>query len=156
MSVNKKSSDKDISLDAEAIKKLIPHRSPFLFIDKLVNIIPLETATGIKKFSKEDYFFKGHFPEHPVVPGVVIIEALAQTAAALIAFSMREETNNKLVYLMSMNNCKFRKPVFPENVLELHVNATRSRGKVWKFTGVAKSNNSEVAEAAWAATIVDR
>ena len=97
----------------DEIRELIPHREPFLFLDKLTNIKKLDAATGIKTFKLSEHFFKGHFPGQPVVPGVILFEMLAQTAAALIAYSLKEQTFNKIVYLMNVENTKFRKPVFP-------------------------------------------
>ena len=110
------------------IRDLIPHREPFLFIDELINIKKLNYATGIKTFSDKDEFFNGHFPEHPVVPGVILIEMMAQTAAALIAFSIKNETFDKIVYLMNVESSKFRKPVFPNEKIFSNVKAIR-KGK---------------------------
>ncbi len=145
------------TLNQNQIKEYIPHREPFLFIDKLFNIEKLKKATGIKTFTQNDYFFKGHFPEQPVVPGVILVEMMAQTAAALIAYSIKEETFDKIVYLMNIDNTKFRKPVFPNEKIYAHVNALRSKGKVWKFEGLLLDNeNNKIAESVWCATIMDK
>jgi 3-hydroxyacyl-[acyl-carrier-protein] dehydratase len=144
-------------LDKKEIKKFIPHREPFLFIDQLKDIQKLKCATGIKTFTLNDDFFKGHFPEQPVVPGVILVETMAQTAAALIAYSIKEETFDKIVYLMNIDNTKFRKPVFPNQKIFVKVKALRSKGRVWKFEGLIEDNNLEiVAEAKWCATIMDK
>ena len=141
----------------EEIEKLIPHREPFLFLDELTNIVKLEKATGIKIFTKDEYFFKGHFPGQPVVPGVILIEMMAQTAAALIAYSIREETFDKIVYLMNIENTKFRKPVFPNTKIFTDVNALRSKGRVWRFDGKSYDiNDNAICEAKWSAMIMDR
>ncbi len=146
---------REINLDE--IKNLIPHREPFLFIDKLEDINELDKATGVKKFSKEENFFKGHFPGQPVVPGVILIETMAQTAAALIAYSIRKETFNKIVYLMNIESTKFRKPVFPDDTVFAKVKALRSKGRVWRFEGITyDSNEFKVCEAKWSAMIRDR
>ena len=141
----------------DEIKELIPHREPFLFIDELTDIIKLKCATGIKTFTVADDFFKGHFPEQPVVPGVILVEMMAQTAAALIAYSFKEETFDKIVYLMNISDTKFRKPVFPGDEIYAYVNATRSRGRVQKFNGIAKDAQDKIiAESTWSATIMDK
>jgi len=139
------------------IKDLIPHRDPFLFLDKLFNIEKLVSATGYKIFSVNEPFFKGHFPEKSVVPGVILVEMMAQTAAALIAYSIKEETFDKIVYLMNISDTKFRKPVFPGDEVFAYVKASRSRGRVWKFNGIAKDKfDNIVAESTWSETIMDK
>ena len=141
----------------DEIKDLIPHRYPFLFLDKLFNIEKLTSATGFKIFKSDESFFKGHFPQKPVVPGVILIEMMAQTAAALIAFSIKDETFDKIVYLMNISETKFRKPVFPGDEVYAYVTALRSRGRVWKFNGIAKDrSNNIIAESTWSATIMDK
>lgn len=144
-------------INISEIKELIPHREPFLYIDQLVNIIKLNKATGVKTFNKNDDFFKGHFPDHPVVPGVLLIEMMAQTAAALIAYSIKKETFDKIVYLMNVDSVKFRKPVFPGSIIYANVQAIRSKGRVWKFLGdVVDKDNLKICEANWSAMIMDR
>ena len=145
------------NLTKDEIGELIPHRSPFLFLDELTNIIKLKSATGIKTFRDSEDFFKGHFPGHPIVPGVILIEMMAQTAAALIAYSIREETTDKIVYLMNVEKTKFRSPVFPNQKIFTDVKALRSKGKVWRFEGETyKDRNTLVCEAIWSAMIMDR
>ena len=139
------------------IKELIPHRDPFLFLDKLFNIEKLTSATGYKLFSANQPFFKGHFPEKAVVPGVILVEMMAQTAAALIAYSIKDETFDKIVYLMNISDTKFRKPVFPGDEVYAYVKASRSRGRVWKFNGIARDKvDNIIAESTWSATIMDK
>ena len=146
-----------ITLNQEEIKEYIPHREPFLFIDELTDIVKLKKATGVKKFTKLDDFFRGHFPEQPVVPGVILVEMMAQTAAALIAYSIKEETFDKIVYLMNIDNTKFRKPVFPNEKIFAKVNALRSKGRVWKFEGIlVDEEDDKIAESIWCATIMDK
>tara|TARA_B110000483_G_scaffold194704_1_gene232075 strand:+ start:5990 stop:6439 length:450 start_codon:yes stop_codon:yes gene_type:complete len=141
----------------DEIKNLIPHRDPFLFLDKLFNIVKLTSATGYKIFKSDEFFFKGHFPEKSVVPGVILVEMMAQTAAALIAYSIKDETFDKIVYLMNISETKFRKPVFPDEEVFTHVKALRSRGRVWKFNGIAKDKDDNIiAESSWSATIMDK
>ena len=139
------------------IKELIPHRDPFLFLDKLFNIEKLTSATGYKIFTANEPFFKGHFPEKAVVPGVILVEMMAQTAAALIAYSIKDETFDKIVYLMNISDTKFRKPVFPGDEVYAYVKASRSRGRVWKFNGIARDKDDNIiAESTWSATIMDK
>ena len=145
------------SMDKDQIKKLLPHREPMLLIDKLINIVPLKSATGIVNVKKGSFYLEGHFPDQPVMPGVFIVEAFGQAAAALTAYGIDpKEYKNKLVYLMSVDKARFRRPVTPDCELHLDIEAIRSHGKVWKYKGVAKINGKKVADAEWAATIVDR
>ena len=144
-------------LTKDQIRELIPHRHPFLFLDELINIKKLETATGIKTFKDNEEFFKGHFPGHPIVPGVILIEMMAQAGAALIAYSIKDETKDKIVYLMNIENSKFRNPVFPNQEIYTDVKALRSKGRVWKLEGKTyDSENKTICEAIWSAMIMDR
>ena len=145
------------SIDKDQIKKLLPHREPMLLIDKLINIVPLKSATGIVNVKKGSFYLEGHFPDQPVMPGVFIVEAFGQAAAALTALGIDpKEYKNKLVYLMSVDKARFRRPVTPDCELHLDIEAIRSHGSVWKYKCVAKINDKRVADAEWAATIVDR
>ena len=145
------------SIDKDQIKKLLPHREPMLLIDKLINIVPLKSATGIVNVKKESFYLEGHFPDQPVMPGVFIVEAFGQAAAALTAHGIDpKEYKNKLVYLMGVDKARFRHPVTPDCELHLDIEAIRSHGKVWKYKGVAKINGKRVADAEWAATIVEK
>ena len=148
---------KNNSIDKKEIERLLPHREPMLLIDRLINIVPLKSATAIVNVKKTSFFVQGHFPGQPVMPGVLIVEAFGQAAAALTAHSVDpKETKNKLVYLMSVDRARFRSPVIPDCELHLEIEAVRSHGRVWKYKGVAKVNKTEAAEAEWAATVVDR
>ena len=145
------------TIDKETIKKLLPHREPMLLIDKLTNIVPLKSATAIVNVKKGSFYFDGHFPDQSVMPGVLIVEAFGQAAAALTAHGINpKDYENKLVYLMSVDKARFRNPVIPDCELHLDIEAVRSHGKVWKYKGVAKVNGKKVADAEWAATIVER
>jgi 3-hydroxyacyl-[acyl-carrier-protein] dehydratase len=145
------------SIDKDQIKKLLPHREPMLLIDKLINIVPLKSATGIVNVKKGSFYLEGHFPDQPVMPGVFIVEAFGQAAAALTAHGIDpKEYKNKLVYLMGVDKARFRHPVMPDCELHLDIEAIRSHGRVWKYKGVAKINGKKVADAEWAATIVDK
>ena len=147
--------DESLEIDRQRIMEMIPHRDPFLMIDKVVDVVANERATGIKHVSADEYYFRGHFPTRPVMPGVLIIEAMAQTAAVLVVQTLGPESEGKLVYFMSVDNARFRKPVFPGHDLHIHVTKQRNRGNVWKFEGKARVAGQLVAEAVFAAMILD-
>jgi 3-hydroxyacyl-[acyl-carrier-protein] dehydratase len=148
---------KSNSIDKKRIESLLPHREPMLLIDKLINIVHLKSATAIVNVRKNSFFVQGHFPGQPVMPRVLIVEAFGQAAAALTALGIdQKEYKDKLVYLMSVFKARFRNPVFPECELKLDIEAIRSHGRVWKYKGLARVNDKKMAEAEWAATIVDR
>ena len=139
------------------IEKLLPHREPMLLINSLININKLTSATGIVSVRKDSFFVQGHFPDNPVMPGVLIVEAFGQTAAALTAHGIDKSTyENKLVFLMSVEKARFRNPVIPDCDLLLNIQAIRSHGKVWKYKGQAFVEDKLMAEAIWSATIVDK
>jgi len=140
----------------DRILELIPHRYPILMIDKLVNVIANERATGIKNVTANENFFEGHFPQRKVMPGVLIIEAMAQTAAALVVHTLGAASEGSLVYFMSIDSARFRKPVVPGDTIHVHVEKQRSRGNVWKFSGKALVDGNLVAEAVFAAMILDK
>ena len=142
-------------IDRERIMEMIPHRDPFLLIDRVVDVAKNQRATGIKMVSPEEYYFRGHFPERPVMPGVLIVEAMAQTAAVLVVHTLGPEWERKLVYFMSIDNARFRRPVFPGDRLHIHVTKLRNRGNVWKFEGRAEVNGQLHAEAVFSAMIRD-
>jgi len=145
---------KNKELNLNAIKKLIPHRKPMLMIDKVTSIIPFVSAIGVKNIKNNEYFFKGHFPKRPIMPGIFIIEALAQTASVLVMHSLSLKYDKKFVYFMSIEGAKFRKPVFPNCKLNLNVKRKQHRKLVWKFSGEAKVNNFKVANATFSAMII--
>ena len=148
---------KNNSLDRLNIEKLLPHREPMLLIDKLINIVHLKSATAIVNVKKDSFFLQGHFPDQPVMPGVLIVEAFGQAAAALTAYGIDpKEYENKLVYLMSVEKARFRSPVMPACELLLDIESIRSHGRVWKYKGIARVNDKKVADAEWSATIVDK
>ena len=145
------------SLSKTQIEQLLPHRDPMLLIDELKDIKKLFSATAIVNVTKESFFVKGHFPGQPVMPGVLIVEAFGQAAAALTACGLDKETyENKLVFLMNIEKARFRNPVIPNCKLELKIEAVRSHGRVWKYKGEAVVDGKKMADAQWAATIVDR
>ena len=145
------------TLNKNQIKNLLPHREPMLLIDELINIKKLKSATAIVNVTKESFFVQGHFPGEPVMPGVLIVEAFGQAAAALTAAGIDKETyENKLVFLMTVDKARFRNPVIPDCKLELNIEAVRSHGRVWKYKGEALVDERKMADAQWAATIVDR
>lgn len=142
-------------LDILRIQRMIPHRYPFLMIDKVVDIVLSERAVGIKNVTINEPHFVGHFPQQPIMPGVLIIEAMAQTSAVLVVRSLGAEAEGKLVYFMSIDDAKFRRPVVPGDTLHVHVTKQRRRGSVWKFLGEAKVDGRLVAEAAYSAMLLD-
>jgi|TARA_B110000116_G_C16543005_1_gene449526 3-hydroxyacyl-[acyl-carrier-protein] dehydratase len=145
------------SIDRKKIESLLPHRDPMLLIDELRNIVHLKSATAVVKVKKTSFYVQGHFPGQPVMPGVLIVEAFGQAAAALTAYGIDpKEYANKLVYLMSVEKARFRSPVIPDCELLLDIEAVRSHGRVWKYKGIAKVNGKKMADAEWSATIVDR
>ena len=149
----------EINLDYNQILKLIPHRLPFLLIDRVENLVPDTSAIGIKSVTVTEPHFAGHFPNYPVMPGVLIIEAMAQTAGCLVSYTegygSKKSSKGKLVYFASIDSAKFRKPVRPGEILSLYIEKIRGRGTLWKFSGTAKVNGSVVSECIFSAMIVD-
>ena len=144
-------------LSKSEILDLLPHREPMLLIDELINIKKLDSATAIMNVKKNAFYVDGHFPGNPVMPGVLIVEAFGQAAAALTAQGIdKKDYENKLVFLMSVDKAKFRNPVIPDCRLELNIKAIRSHGRVWKYKGEAFVNGKRMADAQWSATIVDK
>ena len=144
-------------LNKNQIIELLPHREPMLLIDELTNIKKLFSATAIVNVKKDSFFVQGHFPGNPIMPGVLIVEAFGQAAAALTAAGIdKSEYENKLVFLMGVDKARFRNPVIPDCKLELKIEAIRSHGRVWKYKGEAFVEGKKMADAHWSATIVDR
>jgi 3-hydroxyacyl-[acyl-carrier-protein] dehydratase len=143
-------------VDIKGILGAIPHRYPFLMIDRMVDLILGESATGIKNVSVNEPFFAGHFPDHPVMPGVLIIECMAQTSAVLVVTTLGPDARGKVVYFMSIDSAKFRRPVVPGDQLHIEVTRKQRRGPVWKFQGIAKVDGIVVAEAVYSAMIMDQ
>ena len=146
-----------LKLNKQDIINLLPHREPMLLIDELSDINKLSSATAVVKVRKDSFFVQGHFPENPVMPGVLIVESFGQAAAALTAHGLDKATyENKLVFLMGVEKAKFRNPVIPDCDLILKIEAIRSHGRVWKYKGEAFVDNKKMADAIWSATIVDK
>jgi len=150
-----KENSQDNEIDIVRVMEMIPHRYPFLMIDRVVDVVPDESAVGIKNVTINEPFFQGHFPGHPVFPGVLIIESMAQTAAVLVVKTMGAEAEGKLVYFMSVDQARFRKPVTPGDTMNIIVEKVRNRGNVWKFKGKAMVGDTLMAEATFSAMIVD-
>ncbi len=147
--------EKGEDLDIDRVQQLIPHRYPFLMIDRVVDLVRNVSATGIKNVTINEPYFQGHFPSRPVMPGVMIIESMAQTAAVLVVSTLGSGAEGKLVYFMSVDNARFRKPVVPGDTLYVHVYKRQQRGSVWKFDAQAKVDGRVVADATYAAMILD-
>tara|TARA_B100001093_G_C26471886_1_gene861001 strand:+ start:315 stop:758 length:444 start_codon:yes stop_codon:yes gene_type:complete len=146
-----------MKLNKKEIAELLPHREPMLLIDELIDIKNLHSATAIMNVKKDAFYVDGHFPGNPVMPGVLIVEAFGQAAAALTAHGVdKKEYENKLVFLMSVEKARFRNPVIPDCRLELKIEAVRSHGRVWKYKGEAFVDGKRMADAQWSATIVDK
>ena len=144
------------TIDIAGIMHAIPHRYPFLLIDRVVDVVRNVSAVGVKNVSANESFFVGHFPNHPVMPGVLIIETMAQTSAVLVVTTLGPEAAGKVVYFMSIDGAKFRRPVMPGDQLRVEVTKKQKRGPVWKFQGVAKVNGAVVAEAVYSAMLMER
>lgn len=143
------------SIEIGEVMEYIPHRYPFLMIDRVVEVTPDVSAIGLKNVSINEHFFQGHFPTRPVMPGVLIIESMAQTAAVLVVETLGPESKGKLVYFMVVDDCRFRRPVVPGDQLLVHVSKLRQRGNVWKFRAEAKVDGQLAAEATYSAMILD-
>ena len=148
---------KTSELNKKDIENLLPHREPMLLVDKLTKIVPMVSATGHINVTKDKFYFDGHFPGAPVFPGVLIVEAFGQAAAALAAHSLDpKEVENKLVFLMTIDKARFRNPIMPECELLLNVKVEKIKGRIWKYSGEAIVNDKKMADAQWMATIADR
>ncbi len=142
-------------IDIERIQKLLAHRYPMLLVDRMLDVVPNQSATGIKNVTMNEPYFQGHFPGHPVVPGVMIVESMAQTSAALVLETLGEHAEGKVVYFMFIDNAKFRRPVTPGDQMRIRVAKVRQRGNVWKFTAVVEVDGHVAAEASYAAMIIN-
>jgi 3-hydroxyacyl-[acyl-carrier-protein] dehydratase len=141
------------TIDLAGIMKVLPHRYPFLLLDRVVDVVPGESGIGLKNVTINEQFFQGHFPEHPVMPGVLIIEAMAQTAAVLVMRAMGSEVDGNVVYFMSIEGAKFRRPVFPGDQLRLHCSKQQRRNNIWRWKAVARVDGKPVADATYTAMI---
>lgn len=148
-------SDTKKNIDIQNIMKMIPHRYPILLVDRIIDLVKGESATGLKNVTMNEPQFMGHFPGYPVMPGVLIIEAMAQTAALVVVDFMGDDAKGKVVYFMTIDNARFRRPVTPGDTMHIHVEKTQSRGPVWKFKGIAKVDGKVCAEATFSAMITD-
>ena len=144
-----------VDYDIERVQEMIPHRYPILMIDRVIDVVTNVSAVGVKNVSINEPFFLGHFPRRPVMPGVLIIEAMAQTAAVLVVHTLGPESEGKLVYFMSIESARFRKPVVPGDTIYVHVHKQNQRKNVWKFASEAKVDGRVVAAATYAAMILD-
>lgn len=142
-------------LDIRDIMRMIPHRYPFLMVDRVVDLVPDDKATGIKNVSINESYFQGHFPGEPVMPGVLLIESMAQTAAVLVVQTLGKDAEGKLVYFMTVDSARFRRPVVPGDTLRVEVTKKQRRGAVWKFSAKAEVDGVVAAEATYAAMILD-
>ena len=143
-----------VILDVDAIRKLLPHRAPFLFVEKITDIVPFESAVGWKAVSYNEPYFQGHFPDFPVMPGVLLVEALAQTSGAVVQHSLGQAAGSK-VFFMTIEQARFRKPVRPGDMLRMPVRAVRRRGPVFKFEGKVYVGEDLCAEAEYSAMVHD-
>ena len=143
-------------MDVTAIEAILPHRYPFLLVDRVLSMVPMKTLVAVKCVTVNEPFFAGHFPGHPVMPGVLILEALAQAAALLAKGSMPDDPGDKVTYLMGIDNARFRRPVVPGDRIELRVEVVKNKGAIWKEKGVAVVDGEVVAEAEFMAMLVDR
>lgn len=149
-------SEKQTTFDIVSVMEMIPHRYPILLVDRILEFVPGERAIGLKNVTFNEPHFQGHFPGWPVMPGVLIVEAMAQTSAALVVHTLGEEAKGKIVYFMSIEDAKFRKPVTPGDTLHIHVEKVQNRRNVWKFNGKAMVGDQICAEATFSAMIMDR
>lgn len=144
------------TIDIQGIMQRIPHRYPMLLIDKVIDVVLGESATGVKNVTVNEPFFQGHFPKHPIMPGVLIVEAMAQTSAVLVVDTLQDvEEGRHMVYFMTIDEARFRRPVFPGDVLHIKVQKVRQRGNVWKFKGEAYVGEEKAAEAMYSAMLID-
>ena len=148
--------DKAGNIDILRIMEMIPHRYPFLLVDKIIEFVPGERAVGVKNVTMNEPQFQGHFPKMPVMPGVLIIESMAQTAACMVVNTLGKESEGKLVYFMTIDEARFRKPVVPGDCMHIHVKAIQNRRNVWKFQGEARVGETLCAEATYSAMIMDK
>ena len=146
----------DTAMDVVRIMEMIPHRYPILLVDRIVDFVPDESAVGLKNVTMNEPHFQGHFPRMPVMPGVLIVEAMAQTSAIMVVKTLGKEAEGKLVYFMTIDNARFRKPVVPGDTMYIHVKKERCRGAVWKFHGEARVDGVVCAEATYSAMILDK